>query len=156
MIEKLLNVYLIAAGDTIIRLVIISTVFDTVFGCLQAALEKKLNSAVGINGVIRKAGMLLSLGFFVLVDALVEINLIGFIPVEARDALGLGFIGLTQFFGILYIAYESISICKHMVLCGLPVRKVSSMIRNFLKQYTDELPADIPPEGGDREDDYNS
>ena len=55
---------------------------------------------------------------------LIKINLIGFIPEQARTYLGLDTVGVAEFFALLYIAYEVVSIFKNMALCGLPVKKV--------------------------------
>lgn len=73
-------------------------------------------------------------------DYLVKINLIGFVPEQVRTWIGVDTIGAAEFFGLLYIAYEIVSILKNMYLCGLPVKKVWSVVRNFLNNYTDELP----------------
>ena len=48
--------------------------------------------------------------------------------------------GVAEFFALLYIAYEVVSIFKNMALCGLPVKKVWATVRAFLGKYTDELP----------------
>lgn len=71
---------------------------------------------------------------------LIKINLIGFIPEQARTYLGLDTVGVAEFFALLYIAYEVVSIFKNMALCGLPVKKVWEKVREFLAKYTDELP----------------
>ncbi|MBR1703081.1 MAG: phage holin family protein [Lachnospiraceae bacterium] len=127
------------ANNKMILLVIIGVIIDTIFGVLRAIKWKKFNSSVGIDGAIRKAGMLVSLIFFQAIDILVHINLIGFIPEEVRSYIG-GSIGLTEFFAILYIAYEVTSILKNMALCGLPVKHVWEAVSKFLSKYTDELP----------------
>lgn len=129
-----------AAHNRIILLVILAIVFDTIFGVLRAVKERKFNSSAGINGAIRKVGMLISLVFMLMIDVLVKINLIGFIPEAARTYLGLSAVGVAEFFGLLYIAYEITSIFKNMALCGLPVKKIWQRVRNFLRKYTDELP----------------
>ncbi len=129
-----------AAHNKVIALVILAIVFDTVFGGMRAVREKKFNSCTGIDGAIRKVGMLISLIFMLAVDTLVKINLIGFIPETARSYLGINAVGVAEFFGILYIAYETTSIFKNMALCGLPVKKVWAGVRSFLLKYTDELP----------------
>lgn len=49
-------------------------------------------------------------------------------------------VGVAEFFALLYIAYEVVSIFKNMALCGLPVKKVWEKVREFLAKYTDELP----------------
>lgn len=129
-----------AAHNRLIRLVILAVVFDTVFGVLRAAKEKKFNSCAGIDGAIRKIAMLASLVFMLAVDMLVKINLIGFIPETVRGYMGLDMVGVTEFFCLLYTAYEVTSIFKNMTLCGLPVRKVWEAVGGFLSKYTDELP----------------
>ena len=85
-------------------------VCDTVFGVLRAIKEKKFNSCAGIDGAIRKVGMLISLVFMLAIDVLIKINLIGFIPEQARTYLGLDTVGVAEFFALLYIAYEVVSI----------------------------------------------
>ena len=52
-----------AAHNKIIQLVVLAIVCDTVFGVLRAIKEKKFNSCAGIDGAIRKVGMLISLVF---------------------------------------------------------------------------------------------
>lgn len=134
-----------AAHDQLLVLVVIAVVFDTVFGVLRAIKEKKFNSNAGIDGAIRKIGMIISLVFMYIVDRIVDVNLIGFLPDEALNALesvfGISELGIAGFFALLYIAYEVVSIFKNMALCGLPVKKVWQAIRDFLGKYTDELPS---------------
>lgn len=112
-----------AAHNKIIQLVVLAIVCDTVFGVLRAIKEKKFNSCAGIDGAIRKVGMLISLVFMLAIDVLIKINLIGFIPEQARTYLGLDTVGVAEFFALLYIAYEVVSIFKNMALCGLPVKR---------------------------------
>jgi toxin secretion/phage lysis holin len=99
-----------AAHNKIIQLVVLAIVCDTVFGVLRAIKEKKFNSCAGIDGAIRKVGMLISLVFMLAIDVLIKINLIGFIPEQARTYLGLDTVGVAEFFALLYIAYEAVSI----------------------------------------------
>ena len=47
--------------------------------------------------------------------------------------------GVAEFFALLYIAYEVVSIFKNMALCGCR-KKVWEKVREFLAKYTDELP----------------
>lgn len=140
MSETFLQIYAKAAQNTLIKLVIIAIVTDTLFGVMRAIKEKKFNSCFGINGAIRKIAMIVTVLCMILVDKLVKVNLIGYIPEEARAAIGLETIGITEFFAILYIAYETVSILKNMALCGLPVKKVWEGVRKILKKFTDELP----------------
>lgn len=129
------------ARNVVFELVLIAVVMDTLFGVGRAIKEHKFNSSVGIDGAIRKISMLLSLVFLFAVDKLAHINLIGFIPDEVKAYLpGNSSIGLLEFFGLLYLCYEMVSILKNMTLCGLPVRKVWEAVRKFLGKYTEELP----------------
>lgn len=129
-----------ATHNRLIQLVVLVVVFDTIFGVLRAAREKRFNSCAGIDGAIRKVGMIASLIFMLAIDQLIRINLIGFIPEAVRQQLGLSTVGMAEFFSLLYIAYEITSIFKNMALCGLPVKRVWQKVREFLGKYTDELP----------------
>lgn len=129
-----------AAHNKIIQLVVLAIVCDTIFGVLRAVKEKRFNSCAGIDGAIRKIGMLISLVFMLAIDVLVKINLIAFIPENVRTYLGLTTVGVAEFFSLLYIAYEVVSILKNMTLCGLPIKGIWQKVRAFLTKYTDELP----------------
>lgn len=137
---KIMEFVNMAAHNMIMELVVLAIVFDTVFGVMRAVKEKKFNSCAGIDGAIRKIGMIISLVFMLAIDMLIKINLIGFIPEAVRNQLGLKSVGVAEFFALLYIAYEVVSIFKNMTLCGLPVKKVWAAVRAFLVKYTDELP----------------
>lgn len=137
--DFIIEVYKAAAHNKVIQLVAIAVVIDTVFGCIRAVKEHSFNSCFGIDGAIRKISMVVSIVALILVDRVLSINLIGFIPESIRQYLG-NCIGIAEFFGILYIAYEVVSILKNMALCGLPVKKVWNYVKQFLGRYTDELP----------------
>lgn len=137
--ERLITLF---TSNVVIELVIVAIVMDTIFGVGRAIKEHSLNSSIGIDGAIRKISMLVSLIFLVVVDVLTGFNFIGFIPEEARMYLpeGMSIIGLAEFFGLLYLCYEAVSILKNMTLCGLPVKKLWEFVRGFLGKYTEELP----------------
>lgn len=139
---NLQNLFMEAANNMFIKIVLIAIVCDTIFGVLRAIKEKKFNSNFGIDGAIRKCGMIVSIFFFVMVDSVINLNLIGFVPDELLEYMKVDRIGLTEFFSSLYIVYEAVSILKNMTLCGLPVRKVWEQLKKFLGKYTDELPDD--------------
>ena len=138
--DKILELLALAWGSTIIKLVILAVVMDTCFGCIRAIKEHKFNSCFGVDGAIRKISMVASLAFLLVLDQIVHLNLIGFIPEAIRSYLPVNSIGVAEFFGLLYIAYELVSILKNMTLCGLPVKHIWEAIKKFLSQYTDELP----------------
>lgn len=138
--DKIMELIEMAWNSPVIRLVILAVVMDTCFGCIRAIKERKINSCFGIDGAIRKISMLASIAFLLLLDRIVHLNLIGFIPEAIRVYLPFQVIGVAEFFGLLYLAYELVSILKNMTLCGLPVKKLWEYIKGFLSKYTDELP----------------
>ena len=140
--EIMTNATEIVRQHNIILLVALMVCTDTVLGCFRAIKQHKFNSSFGIDGAIRKITMLLSLVFLVLLDTAVHINLVALIPKELLALAGVDAVGTTEFFGILYISYEAVSILKNMALCGLPVKAVEEKLRAFLGKYTDELPAE--------------
>lgn len=116
---------------------------DTVFGLIRAVKQRGWNSSVGINGAIRKISMLMCMSFMVVLDAVCGFNLIKLFPQDIVDYLAMvsmTHIGFAEFFGILFVAYECVSILKNMYLCGLPVKWVWAKAYTFLHKYTDELP----------------
>lgn len=84
--------------------------------------------------------MLASIVFLLVLGKIVNSNLIGFISEAVRTYIPVESIGVAAFFGLLYIAYELVSIFKNMTLCGLPVKRIWETVKKFLTQYTDELP----------------
>ena len=40
--------------NNVFRIIIVMIIFDTIFGILRAIKERKINSCVGIDGMIRK------------------------------------------------------------------------------------------------------
>ena len=135
------TIYMAAAHSKLIQLVIIAVIIDTIFGVLRAIKEHEFNSCFGINGAIRKCGMIISIILLVIVDYITGFNMIGFLPEQVRQHLG-NQIGISEFFALLFTAYETVSILKNMVLCGLPVKKLWLYVKTFLSKYTDELPDD--------------
>ena len=59
-----MNKYIdLISQDKGMRILIIVIVLDVIFGVLRAIKERKLNSTIGIDGIIRKVGMLISIIF---------------------------------------------------------------------------------------------
>lgn len=115
-------------------------VFDTILGCCRAATQHGFNSSFGINGGIRKAGMLISLVFLMSFDMLSGFNLLKFIPEGYREIWGSPKIGTGEFFAALYFANESISILKNMYILGIPMPAwMKTKLEKFLKEMTGEL-----------------
>lgn len=122
------------------KVLIIVIVLDTILGILRAIREKGLNSCIGIDGMIRKVGMLIVMIFLIVIDHIIDLNLIGFIPENARDVLQLKDVGISSLFNILFIIFETLSIFKNMILCKLPIpKKLQTYLENIMKEFTGEI-----------------
>lgn len=123
-----------------VQLLVIFIVLDVIFGVLRAIEEGKLNSTIGIDGIIRKVGMIITICVCILVDYIVEIDLIGFIPENVKSILGLSKVGVSMIFNILYIIFEILSIFKNMYKCKLPLpKKLKTFLEKMLKEFTSEI-----------------
>ncbi|MCM1204861.1 MAG: phage holin family protein [Bacteroidales bacterium] len=131
-------------NNPVVKIVVLCIVTDTIFGVIRAVKEKRFNSCFGIDGAIRKISMVLCIVFCAIMDIIIRINLVSLLPDTGTEWLEsnahISHIGIAEFFGILFIAYEVVSILKNMTLCGLPTKKVYEYIRKWLERYTDELP----------------
>lgn len=123
-----------------VKVLVIVITLDTIFGILRAIRERKINSNIGIDGIIRKVGMLISIIFFYLIDYESGINLIGFIPKEVLEILPLKEIGIGILFNLLFVVFELLSIMKNMIKCKLPIPKsFQKFLEKILNQFTTEL-----------------
>ena len=114
-------------------------VLDSMLGGLRALKERKLNSNFGINGAIRKIAMLTCVTMLVVLDRLLHINVIAYVPEQILNTIGISKVGLAEFFSILFALYEAVSIMKNMVLCERPVpRKFQAAVQKFLAEMTEE------------------
>lgn len=133
--------------NPLIILTAMAVALDTVLGLLRAVRERNLNSSFGIDGAIRKSTMLISVLFLMLADFVVQINLIAFLPEELRDAIGLRKIGIGEFFCVLYVVYEAVSILKNMYLCGIPIPKgIEGRLEKLLTEMTQEIKREVNQE----------
>ena len=77
--------------------------------------------------------------FLIIVDSILNIDLLFFVPDEILNFLCINSVGIFELFGIMFILYESSSILKNMVLCGLPIPlKIKKVIEKFLSDMTSE------------------
>lgn len=126
-------------NESNITILISFIALDSIFGVLRAIKEHKINSNIGIDGLIRKFGMIISLIFFLLFDKLLNFNLIGFIPEEIRTYINIENFGISELFLILYIVFEALSILKNMIKCKLPIpKKLQKTLENLLENFTSE------------------
>lgn len=128
------------SNNPVLQLVCIMVVIDTIFGVLRAWKQHKFNSSFGINGAIRKIGIIVgSLSLFV-IDFLLNINFLPFIPEEYFKMIHLTDVGLTEVFGILFIVYEATSVLKNMLLIGIPIPKnIKEKLEEWLEKNTEEI-----------------
>ena len=125
------------------KVLIICIILDTIFGVLRAIRERKINSNIGIDGIIRKVGMLISIMFFMLIDLVLEINLIGFIPEEIRNYIKIQRVGVAELFNMLFIIFEGLSVLKNMIRCKLPIpKRFQKFLEDVFNKFTTELKGD--------------
>lgn len=123
-----------------IKILSIVIVLDTIFGILRSIKERSTNSTIGIEGIIRKVGMLISIFFLALIDIIINVDLICFIPEIIKSILNLGKVGVCDIFNILFIVFEILSIFKNMILCKLPIPvKFQEFLENVMKEFTGEI-----------------
>lgn len=122
------------------RILLIVIFMDVVFGILRAIKEKNINSTFGINGIIRKVGMILAVIFIASIQYIIDFNFIGFLPEAIKEVMDIKVIGIDSLFLLLFNIFEILSIFKNMVLCGLPIpRKLQLVFEKFLEEYTNEI-----------------
>lgn len=144
MMDKIIT---LLSSNSFVKILLIVVALDTILGVLRAIKEHKFNSCVGIDGAIRKAGMLLSVCFLMATDVIMHINVLSMVPEEYVQLLGIDKMGICEFFSLLFILYELVSILKNMTLCGLPVpTKIKRWIQKFLDDMTEELPEEVVQE----------
>ena len=122
------------------KVLIVVIVLDLILGILRALRERTVNSCIGIDGMIRKVGMLIVVVFLTIIDYIIHFDLIGFIPETIKEILKLGKVGISSLFNILFIIFEILSIFKNMILCKLPIpKKLQVYLENIMKEFTGEM-----------------
>lgn len=129
------------ASNSLIKLLLLAILLDTILGTGRAIKEHKFNSCIGIDGAIRKVMMLVSAAVLMMADLIISINLTAFLPDDALNVIGLQKVGMCELFCVLFVVYECVSILKNMLLCGLPVpAKIRELLTAFLDNMTAEMP----------------
>lgn len=122
------------------KVLIVVIVLDLILGILRAIREKSINSCIGIDGMIRKVGMLIVIVFLTIIDAIIHLDLIGFIPETIKETLNFGQVGISSLFNILFVIFEILSIFKNMILCKLPIpKKLQVYLENIMKEFSGEI-----------------
>ena len=108
-------------GITLIVFLMISDILSGIFKAI--ATKRGINSTVGKNGLIRKAGVLLALLVFIVVDSLVELNLVSIIPKEMLEVFQLDQvrIGLSSIMLCFFGLFELSSLFENLGEVGVPL-----------------------------------
>ena len=64
------KIFDILANNKSMQMLCIFIVLDVIFGILRAIKERKLNSTIGIDGIIRKVGMMVTITVTIILDKL--------------------------------------------------------------------------------------
>ena len=99
--------YFLGGWDIAIQTLLICMIVDYITGICNAFYEKKLNSNIGIKGIIKKIGYLLIIGITVLLDRLIGDT---------------GAIRTTVIY--IFVANEMLSIIENWAGMGLPIPAV--------------------------------
>ena len=125
-------------NNKLIQVLVIFIVLDVIFGILGSIKQHKTNSTIGIDGIIRKIGMLFSIAGCVILDKIVEIDLVFFLPEQIRTYFGS--VGIASLFSIIYCLFETLSIFKNMMRCKIPLpKKLKKYIEKLLEEFTNEV-----------------
>lgn len=136
----LINIFL---KDKIFTILIVVIVFDLIFGILRSIKEKNINSCIGIDGIIRKTGMLICIILTKIIDYLMQIDLLFLIPDSIKEILKINKCGINLLFDILFITFETLSVIKNMYKCNLPIPiKLQNILEKILKEFTEEIKND--------------
>ena len=123
-----------------LQILIIFIVLDVIFGVLRAIKERQLNSTIGIDGIIRKTGMMITIVVSIILDKIINIDLLFFIPDNIKTLLSINTCGITILFNSLYVIFESLSILKNMKRCGIPFpKKLNDFLEKLLSEFTSEV-----------------
>lgn len=138
------RVFDLILNDHSIQLLVMFISLDVIFGFLRSIKEHKTNSTIGIDGIIRKTGMMITIISTIVIDKMVGIDLIAIIPKELKNYLNIGTCGITLLFNSLYIIFEILSIMKNMRRCNIPLpAKLNIYLDKLLKEFTDEIKEEV-------------
>lgn len=140
MIQTLINN---TSNSPIVKIFIIALLFDVFLGSLRAIKEKNWNSTIGINGMLRKAGMVGSIVFLALADVVICFNLIAWVPENIKQVFNLNSVGLCDLFGLMFLLYELTSVLKNAAIVGIIGKKLSNKLQKILQKLTSELDGKI-------------
>lgn len=112
--------YVMGGSDNLLIMLLVVMIIDYLTGICKAIINKKLNSIVGLKGIIKKFGYLLIIALSVLIDKILG-------DPSAISALVIYF----------FIANEGISILENWGQMGLPLPSKLKEIFEQLKKDND-------------------
>lgn len=113
--------YLLGGIDNLLIMLLIIMAIDYITGICKAIISKKINSIVGVKGIVKKFGYLLIVVLAVLIDKIIG-------DTSAIRVLVIYF----------FIANEGISILENWALMGLPLPNKLKQIFEQLKNESNE------------------
>lgn len=110
-----LFIYLFGKLDIALECFLVSIILDYITGVLNASYNKKLNSKIGIKGIIKKLGLLCLIALSVIIDKITGAN------------------GLVRTLIIYYlVANEGLSIVENLA-------EMNIIIPDFIKEKLEQL-----------------
>ncbi len=108
-------------GMTLVAFLMICDILSGIFKAI--AQKRGINSTVGTNGLIRKAGVLLALLVFIVMDSLIELNFVTIIPDDVLSVFKLEQtqIGLSHVMLCFFGLFELVSLFENLGEVGVPL-----------------------------------
>lgn len=122
------------------KILIIVICLDCIFGILRAIKQRKVNSSIGIDGIIRKCGMIVATIFIKMIDFMIDLDFLAFVPMVIKEYFHFDQFGIGSLFALLFIVFEALSVLKNMVICKLPIpKKLQKWLEKALLEFTTEI-----------------
>lgn len=118
-------------GMTLIVFLMVCDILGGIFKAI--VLKRGINSTIGTNGLIRKAGVLLALLVFIVVDSLVEVDFVSLIPDELLTVFKLeeAHIRLSHVMLCFFGLFELVSLFENLGEVGVPLPR---FITHFIER----------------------
>ena len=122
------------------KILLVTICLDTIFGILRAIKQRKLNSSIGIDGIIIKCGMIVATIFIKMIDFMIDLDFLAFVPNIIKEYFNFDQFGIGSLFALLFIIFEALSVLKNMVICKLPIpKKLQAWLEKALSEFTSEI-----------------
>ncbi len=122
------------------KILIVVICLDCIFGILRAIKQRKVNSSIGIDGIIRKCGMIVATIFIKMIDFMIDLDFLAFVPMVIKEYFHFDQFGIGSLFALLFIIFEALSVLKNMVICKLPIpKKLQKWLEKALLEFTTEI-----------------